>query len=301
MITKMSAISLAADKEKEQMHDSPLFPCSVYYSDWQKGGIESIPWHWHKELELMYIDSGSVLVELAGERTILQAGDGFFCNSRVLHRFRLVGEKCRVCYLVFDDSLISGGVGTIFYQKYISPIVFDRAFSGKFLFKKNKKDKGTIKEIQAAYTAARDEVLGFEHDIRYHLGKALLGLGHHTNITALKQLTPTMERIKEMVDYIHCHYSEPFEIDQMAFHAGVSAREAQRCFRSMLKISPKQYIQNYRLQMAEEMLVETNESILSIGLACGFSNPSHFSKAFRLYRGCSPHEYRRRNTIKKIK
>lgn len=40
MIRQMTTMRIAADKEKEQRHEIPLFPCSIYVSDWQKGGIE---------------------------------------------------------------------------------------------------------------------------------------------------------------------------------------------------------------------------------------------------------------------
>ena len=60
MIRQMSTMRIAADKEKEQCHEIPLFPCSAYVSDWQQGGIDGCHWHWHKDLELMYVVSGQV-------------------------------------------------------------------------------------------------------------------------------------------------------------------------------------------------------------------------------------------------
>ena len=295
MISKTTVIRLSANNEKEQLHNTPLFPCSAYYSDLQTGGIEVIPWHWHKELELMYIVSGSVNVVYGAERATLKPGDGFFCNSRVLHKYNLVSEKCRICYLVFDENLISGGMGTIFYQKYVHPIVTAETFPGKHLSKDIIKDREAIEGIKAAFLASQREQAGFEHDIRYYLGKVLVILGQQSHLPMTRHITLPMERVKEMVDYIHMHYGEPISTDQLAFHAGISEREAQRCFQKVFKMSPRQYIHNYRLQVAEEMLLETSESILAIGLACGFSNPSHFSKSFRAYRGCTPYAFRHRN------
>ena len=296
MIKKMTTIRIAADKEKEQMHDTPLFPCSVYISEWKKGAIEAIPWHWHNEFEMMYIYSGSAIVEYAGEKAVLQEGDGFFCNSRILHKYQLNSIQCRVCYLVFDEKLVSSGLGTIFYQKYVHPIISNTAFPGKFLYRKDKRDREVIKKIKAAFLAAQNEPQGFELDIRYFLGKALAILGEENHISVNVHMTPTMERIKEMVDYIHSHYGEPISTAQLAANARISEREAQRCFSSVFHISPQQYIHNYRLQVAVEMLLETSDSILDIGIACGFSNPSHFSKAFRQYQGCSPHIFRKKNS-----
>lgn len=295
MIQKMTTIRIAADKEKEQMHENPLFPCSVYCIEWKKGGIQSLPWHWHRELEFMYVASGKAVVEYAGKRAIVPEGEGFFCNSRVLHRYRLEGDSCQLYCIVFDDKLISGGVANVFYKKYVQPIITDELFSGKYLHMNIKRERDVITRIKKACLAVQGENFGYELDLRYHVSKALAILSDHPTASMIQYTTPQMERTKVMVDYIHSHYGEPITIEKLAFHAGISEREAQRCFQSIFSMSPRQYLQNYRLQVAEEMLLDSGESILSIGLVCGFSNPSHFSKAFRLYKGCSPHVFRQRN------
>jgi len=298
MIQRMTAMRITADKEKEQLHESPLFPCSAYFTDWKRGGIEGCPWHWHKELELMYVSHGGAAAEYGTQRAHLGEGDGFFCNTRVLHRFRIEGsEDCRLCYLVFDTRLITGGTGTVYHQKYVQPLISDHEFPGQFLYRSDGRDSEVLGRIRAAYSAAQEEAVGFEYDVRYHMEKALLLLAceHQTAFRTPCQATPQMERIKAMLDYIHAHFSETIVVSEMASYAGISDREAQRCFQAVFQMSPMRYIQNYRLQVAEEMLLDTAEPILSIGLACGFSNPSHFSKAFRTYRGCTPHVFRRRN------
>ena len=49
------------------------------------------------------------------------------------------------------------------------------------------------------------------------------------------------------------------------------------------------------LQVAEELLLGTADSVLEVGISCGFPNPSHFIKSFRKYRGCTPRVFRQRN------
>jgi len=301
MIKKMTTIRLVADKEKEQMHDNPLFPCSIYCIDWKKGGIQSLPWHWHRELEFMFVASGSALVEYAGKQSVLQAGDGFFCNSRVLHKYKLHGERCQLYCVVFDEKFISGGIANVIFKKYVQPIVTDELFPGTYLHTAIKRERDAIINIRKAFEAAQKEIFGYELDLRYHIGKALAILSDHPTASKIGYTTPQMERIKIMVDYIHGHYGEQLSVEELAEQAGISEREAQRCFQSIFNMSPRQYIQNYRLQVAEEMLVESNDSILSIGMACGYYNPSHFSKAFRLYRGCSPHVFRKQNSYSEDK
>ena len=84
-----------------------------------------------------------------------------------------------------------------------------------------------------------------------------------------------------MLDFLHWHFSEDISLAQLAESAGVSSREAQRCFRDILHMSPMEYLHQYRLQVAEELLLGTADSVLDVGVSCGFPNPSHFIKSFR--------------------
>ena len=59
-------------------------------------------------------------------------------------------------------------------------------------------------------------------------------------------------------------------------------------------MTPMQYIQNYRLQMACQMLGETRASVTEISHACGLGSSSYFGKVFREYMKCTPVEYRKR-------
>lgn len=298
MIQQMTAVRIAADKEKEQRHETPLFPCSVYVTDWQKGGIEGSPWHWHRDLELMYVAAGSVRAECSGQQSVLKEGDGLFFNSKALHRYQVVGEEpCHVCYLVFNPDFVTGGAGTVYHQRYVYPLISDGSFPCQFLYGTRAQDREIINKIKQAFEAARRGDAGYEYDVRYNVSRALLQLLLDYQPLALqeKHMTPYMERLQEMLDFLHWHFSEEISLAQIAGSAGISSREAQRCFRAVLHMSPMEYLHNYRLQVAEELLVGTADSILDVGISCGFPNPSHFIKSFRKYRGCTPRVFRQRN------
>ncbi len=59
-------------------------------------------------------------------------------------------------------------------------------------------------------------------------------------------------------------------------------------------MTPVEYIQNYRIQMACRLLAETDQAVTSICHACGLGSSSYFGKIFREHTGCTPVEYRRK-------
>lgn len=299
MIRQMTTIGIAGDKEKNQQHEIPLFPCSVYISDWQKGAIEGCHWHWHKDLELMYVISGQVVAQCNGQSSVLGQGNGIFFNTKSLHRYQMHGkEPCHICYIIFQPDLISGGIGTIYHQKYIAPLISDQTFPCQFLYEQREVDKQILQEIKLACQAAETAQPGYEYDIRYHIGKALLQLLLEYKPLAYKAAKKPlrMERMHTMLDFLHWHFNEEITLQQIANSAGVSGREAQRCFKNILDMSPMEYLHSYRLQVAEELLISSTDSILDVGMNCGFMNPSHFIKSFKNYCGCTPRVFRQRNT-----
>lgn len=298
MIQEMKVMHVTANQEKQQVYHDPFFLCDAFFANWRHGGREGVPWHWHAEVELMYVAEGQASVDYGHQHADIAAGDGFFFNSHVLHQIHVKGSRCLINYLVLDASLVSGGTGTVYDRKYVRPLIENMSFPGMPLEgQKDSKQEDVIKHIRAAYQAFRQEEPGYEYEVRYHASKALLELYELCpgETAMLKGPVLQMERAKKLLEYIHLHYAEPLTLGQLARCGGISEREVQRCFQAILRTSPMGYLQRYRIQVASERLLDTADSILDIGMACGFANPSHFSKVFRSCKNCTPQEFRKKN------
>ena len=62
-------------------------------------------------------------------------------------------------------------------------------------------------------------------------------------------------------------------------------------------MSPQQYLANFRLSMASEMLAVTAYPIESVALSCGYQDPLVFSKAFKRKYQITPKGYRTRASL----
>ena len=80
----------------------------------------------------------------------------------------------------------------------------------------------------------------------------------------------------------------------IAERVGVSRRQLERLFKRYLEAVPSQYYLELRLQRARQLLRSTRQSIVQIGLACGFASGPHFSSAYRNRFGATPREDRLR-------
>ncbi|MDW4548929.1 GlxA family transcriptional regulator [Defluviimonas sp. D31] len=81
---------------------------------------------------------------------------------------------------------------------------------------------------------------------------------------------------------------DPLAPCEIAEELGISTRQLERLFGKYLNTSPKRYVVEMRLHRARNLIVQTEESIAQIAMACGFNSTSHFSKVFRSHFGISP-------------
>jgi transcriptional regulator GlxA family with amidase domain len=87
-------------------------------------------------------------------------------------------------------------------------------------------------------------------------------------------------KLTEAVTLMEANIEEPLSTDEIAQLAGVSRRQLERLFKQYLGSLPSRYYLELRLQRARQLLLDTNNSIVQVGLMCGFSSGSHFSTAF---------------------
>lgn len=101
----------------------------------------------------------------------------------------------------------------------------------------------------------------------------------------------SQERIRYILSYIHRNYAEKIRLQQIADSASISEREALRCFQKTLNRTPFDYLNEYRLNQARKLLIETDLPITRIALETGFSNSAYFGKVFRKAYQITPKEY----------
>ncbi|WP_422377922.1 GlxA family transcriptional regulator [Roseibium sp.] len=79
---------------------------------------------------------------------------------------------------------------------------------------------------------------------------------------------------------------------EIARKIGISTRQLERLFQKHLKVSPKKFAIQQKLTKARNLLLQTEQSISEIALACGYESPSHFIRTYQNRFGVTPHTQR---------
>lgn len=92
----------------------------------------------------------------------------------------------------------------------------------------------------------------------------------------------------EVSALMEANIEEPLSLDDLARLANLSQRHLQRMFKHTLNMTPMHYYLNLRLRRARTLLLQTEMSVMSVTVACGFQSSCHFSKSYRTLFGYSP-------------
>ncbi|KEI77785.1 AraC family transcriptional regulator [Clostridium botulinum A2 117] len=288
---------LDTDQHELQVQGTPMFPCACYFSDISDNVTGDIPWHWHEEIEVVVVSSGAMNMSLNGVNFTLKKGEGALINSNVLHSMQIVGEAgCILNSFVFHPSLISGAAESVFEQRYVRPILGCDTLPGIPFHCGIEWQHQAVHCIQEAYKAYSKEEFGYELIVReklshmwYLIVKNMVSVLKNQNYNENHNII----RIKAMLDFLHHHYEEPLELQQIAAVVNISERECLRCFQKNIRITPIQYLLKYRISVAARLLENTDISITEICNRVGFDNPSYFSKIFKRFMRFTPSDYRK--------
>lgn len=281
----------AADGRELKTHGSTSFPAACF--DASMSDVHIMP-HWHDDFEVLTVTEGVCTVCVGTSQYEVCAGQGVFVNAGVLHAMSGSG---RFRSVVFNPRLVAGGLESIFWSRYIEPLIRSKTVRAAVFDDSQEWHKSAVHNIAAAWQACAEEKNGYEFLARASLSMVILGVIQHSDAPPACQSrrdARSEERVKKMMQYVHDHYAEPLSLDQICRHAAISQSECLRCFRGTIGITPMQYVKDYRLHKAASLLRDTDIPAGEVGSQCGFPDPGYFSKSFRAWSGFTPSEYRRR-------
>lgn len=117
------------------------------------------------------------------------------------------------------------------------------------------------------------------------------GISRHLNRSEGK--TVPFRELSAPIDYIGRHFASDISVAALAAACNISVSALERRFRKHLGKTPRQYINEVRLDHARKLLLETDKSIGTVALETGFADHSHFTRAYNKRFGATPSSLRR--------
>ena len=113
---------------------------------------------------------------------------------------------------------------------------------------------------------------------------------NYSDVLEREQPRPAPWQVRRVEEYILANWNRPITVEALAAAAGASTRSVFKAFRDSRSCSPMAFVKSIRLQNARRMLQQPDgaTSVVSVAFACGFLNPGHFARDYRLAFGELP-------------
>lgn len=255
-----------------------------------------VPWHWHEEVEFSLVRKGALKVSIAGNSRVIHEGQGFYINANILHAMEPAYPDTEVLWdsHMLHPMLLGSHYRSVFDTKYMAPILKNRNCELVVFQNSEETEKAVLTLLEQAADVQTQEYSEFRtRNIFSEIWLLMMKTIARLEGDAKLPRPVSQERIQTMLAFIHQHYAEKLTLDQIAAAAIISRRECLRCFQNCIQKTPFEYLMDYRIRMAEQLLRTTSESITQIALQAGFGTGAYFTKIFRQLRGLTPGQYRK--------
>jgi AraC-like DNA-binding protein len=272
--------------------ENKSFSYNIYDNSNHNPAEKHQKWHYHPEIELVYVNNGSGKRQVGLNLSNYNDGLLILVGSNLPHTgfTDYFDDERKEVVIQFKENFLGDSLKEVFEFKNI--------FN---LLKTSKKG------------------IAFEGDIKKKIGLAMLGLQYETSfqkvitlITILNDLSRSKnyeilnisnyninginenERIRKAFNFIKDNYKKEVSLENVAKEVHMTVPSFCRYFKSQTKKTFIQFLIEYRINNALKLLIQSDKDIKNICYECGFNNYSHFNRSFKKINLISPSDYRKK-------
>ena len=289
----MQIITNQFQKELKQ-HGNEQFPFLVSYQNLSEYESGSFMWHWHPEIEITYVQKGTMCYKVNHMVYHLKEGDIVFNNSGALHSGTMENQKdCAYIPVTFDSRLIYGFFQSTVNSKYVDPVIQDSMLPAICIDQSEPWHKPFREYLLRIIDLDEKKPDFYELDITICLQSMWRLLLEHITYEpqASRENSLEYDRIKKILSYIEENYQNKITLNDIAGHIHLCESECTRLFKRHMNTTLFAFLQEYRIERSLEFL-QDDQPVSAVADKAGFSDPNYYSKVFAKIKGCSPREYR---------
>ncbi|HIY91724.1 AraC family transcriptional regulator [Companilactobacillus sp. HBUAS56275] len=278
-------------------HTIPLVTCIDNFDEYT-----SRQWsmHWHEGFEFTTLLQGKCQYQVQDSNnkltTIsLKPDDGIFINSAALHSVQALEPNTITACCVLPPTFFE--FKSFMTLKNSSVLPISRSGVNYLYWSREDKQDHIISESIEELCKLSEKEIGYElHSVElvcriWRLMLVSFQQHHYDQIKQPKNIQS--ERIRSTIQFIHENYQRPhLTVNDLASAANISRAECFRAFKAVLNQTPMEYLNDYRMSMAEMFLITTTRSVKEITQMCGFNTASYFGKEFHRRYETTPKKYR---------
>lgn len=260
-----------------------------------------LPLHTHAFYEINIISSGAGKHRFGDKEILTRKGDIFIIPPHTRHGYSC-NEKLKVYHILLSELFVATFSRLLKNMKgYDLLFNYEPMLRGRinenFYLRSGDIPTDTVKTFIDLIEGCSEGDEIYEAEKLSHVLSLIAALSK-----AIHELKPlacdsfpdkhTLSLIESM-EYIEMHFAEKIDIKDLSQRTALSYSTYLRYFKKLSGSTPTEYQNACRIKNASSRLLNTTDSIMNIGLDCGFYDSSHFIREFLRLTGLTPTEFRR--------
>lgn len=254
--------------------------------------IKSHVWHYHPEIELIFVCGGSGKRQIGSNISYFSDGDLVLMGSNLPH-CGMTNENTNNDYemvIQFKPDFLGENFFELPEMQKISALL-EKSKAG-IVFSENIKKQIGQKIVAMHESSSLEKLVKF-----LEILDALASAPDYRILNAGKYYLQTQvednERINLIFNYVKDHFKEQITLEQVADLANMRVPSFCRYFKKITNKTFTQFVNEYRITHSLKLLAEQPLSITEVCFESGFNNFSYFNKTFKEYIQKSPSQYRK--------
>ncbi|MDG5799496.1 AraC family transcriptional regulator [Marinilabiliaceae bacterium ANBcel2] len=279
------------------MHEQVVIPGgSPIRVKWNDLPHFEFPWHFHYEMEIVFVLRSYGMRFVADNTESFDEGDLVLVGSQVPHYWKNDPEfysddsdlRLNAIIVQFSADFMEKAINNYpemthikeLFERSARGIYFSRNFSSfmedKFKLLYNSRGfKRLLLFLEILDAMARER--------EYRL---LASANYSRKGSVLKD-----DRLKKILNYINLNYTRQLSLDEISSSFGMNPSAFSRYFKHKTSKTFVQYVNDMRVNYACKLLQEGESTIVNICFECGFNNLSNFNRFFKSKTGITPKQY----------
>lgn len=243
--------------------------------------------HWHKEIELIYIRSGSAQISITNHIFTAHEGDLIICDSGDIHYSDSFDMDNSLDFIIFDTNIISP------YYEYSH-------FSFPLITKKQLEEYNLTSSLHNLIHTVRNEltnkefyyeeiiestIRGLWYRIKRILPKGNLELQSNSNRNKL------LNEFQQLLSYLDTNYEDNITLEYAANMMHFSDSHFSKVFKKLTGVNFVNYLNMIRIEHATNQIKNSGDRLTDIAFRCGFNNIRTFNRVFKDLTGVTPTEF----------
>lgn len=254
--------------------------------------FKSHVWHYHPEIELIFVCGGSGKRQIGSNISYFSDGDLVLMGTNLPH-CGMTNENTNNDFemvIQFKPDFLGENIWELPEMHKIS-VLLEKAKAG-IVFSENIKKEVGQKIVEMHEASSLDKLIKFLkilEDLASTQEYRILNAGKYYLQTQVED----NERINHIFNHVKDHFKEQITLDEIADLANMKVPSFCRYFKKITNKTFTQFVNEYRITHSLKLLAEQPLSITEVCFESGFNNFSYFNKTFKEFTGKSPSQYRK--------